>query len=144
MAPYLETGIVTLILDAEDVFTKPLNIVIGENSFRSVLIFLLIYGVAIGIYYSTKRNYRRGEEHGSAKWGDAESINKKYRQKPASDNKLLTQHVRIGMDGKKHRRNLNVLVCGGSGSGKTRFYCKPNIMQANTSFVVLDPKGQLQ
>lgn len=143
MAPYLETGIVTLILDAEDVFAKPFNIVIGENSFRSVLIFLLIYGVAIGIYYSTKRNYRRGEEHGSAKWGDAESINKKYRQKPASDNKLLTQHVRIGMDGKKHRRNLNVLVCGGSGSGKTRFYCKPNIMQANTSFVVLDPKGEI-
>ena len=143
LAPYLETGIAALILDAEDVFAKPFNIVMCENSFKSVLIFLLIYGVAIGIYYSTKRNYRRGEEHGSAKWGDAESINKKYRQKPASDNKLLTQHVRIGMDGKKHRRNLNVLVCGGSGSGKTRFYCKPNIMQANTSFVVLDPKGEI-
>ena len=57
-------------------------------------------------------------------------------------NKLLTQHVAIGLDGRKHRRNLNVLVIGGSGAGKTRFYCKPNLMQANTSFVVLDPKGE--
>ena len=61
-------------------------------------------------------------------------------QKPISENKILTQNVMLGLDGKKHRRNLNVLVCGGSGAGKTRFYCKPNIMQANTSFIVLDPK----
>ena len=143
IAPYMETGIAEMLLGAEDVFTNPFNIKLCENSLRSVLIFLLIYGISIGIYISTKKNYRRGEEHGSAKWGNAESINKKYRQKPDSDNKLLTQRVRIGMNGKKHRRNLNVLVCGGSGSGKTRFYCKPNIMQANTSFVVLDPKGEI-
>lgn len=143
IAPYMETGIAEMLLGAEDVFANPFNIKLCENSLRSVLIFLLIYGISIGIYISTKKNYRRGEEHGSAKWGNAESINKKYRQKPDSDNKLLTQRVRIGMNGKKHRRNLNVLVCGGSGSGKTRFYCKPNIMQANTSFVVLDPKGEI-
>jgi len=142
-APYLDVGIMTLIMDAENIFAKPFHIEICKDSFRSVLIFLLIYGGAIGIYFSTKKNYRRGEEHGSAKWGDAETINKKYRQRPPSNNKLLTQHVRIGMNGKKHRRNLNVLVCGGSGAGKTRFYCKPNIMQANTSFVVLDPKGEI-
>ena len=98
--------------------------------------------MAIGIYFSTRRNYRRREEHGSAKWGNADALNKKYRDKDPSENKLLTQNVRIGLDGKKHRRNLNILVCGGSGAGKTRFFCKPNAMQCNTSFVVLDPNGK--
>lgn len=94
-------------------------------------------------YLSTEHNYRRREEHGSAKWGTAASVNKKYANKDKTENKLLTQNVAIGLDGRKHRRNLNVLVCGGSGAGKTRFYAKPNIMNANTSFVVLDPKGEL-
>ena len=95
------------------------------------------------VYFSTRRNYRRREEHGSAKWGNAGALNKKYRDKDPSANKLLTQNVRIGLDGKKHRRNLNILVCGGSGAGKTRFFCKPNAMQCNTSFVILDPKGEI-
>ena len=64
---------------------------------------------------------------------------------PAEDNKILTQNVKLGLNGKKHRRNLNVLVCGGSGAGKTRFYCKPNIMQCskNISYVLTDPKGEI-
>jgi type IV secretion system protein VirD4 len=99
--------------------------------------------MGIAIYLSNDRNYRRREEHGSAKWGSPSSVNKKYADKEKTDNKLLTQNVAIGLDGRKHRRNLNVLVCGGSGSGKTRFFAKPNIMNANTSFVVLDPKGEL-
>lgn len=99
--------------------------------------------MGIGVYFSTRRNYRRREEHGSAKWGNAGALNKKYRDKDPSANKLLTQNVRIGLDGKKHRRNLNILVCGGSGAGKTRFFCKPNAMQCNTSFVILDPKGEI-
>ena len=99
--------------------------------------------MAITIYLSTKKNYRRREEHGSARWGNANEINKKYKQLPMDRNKLLTQNVCIGLNGKKHRRNLNVLVCGGSGAGKTRFYCKPNVMQCNTSMVILDPKGEI-
>ena len=79
-------------------------------------------------------------EHGSAKWGDARAVNKKYRQRPDNMNKILTMNVRIGFDGHKHRRNLNVLVIGGSGAGKTRFYVLPNVMQANCSKVILDPK----
>ena len=99
--------------------------------------------MGIGIYLSTARNYRRREEHGSAKWGNAGQVNKKYENKAKpEENKILTQKTKIGLDGRKHRRNLNVLVCGGSGAGKTRFYAKPNIMQANTSFVILDPKGE--
>ena len=119
------------------------SVTVCEDSLKTVLIFLLAYGMGIGIYLSTRRNYRRREEHGSAKWGDAGAINKKYRDKDPTENKLLTQNVRIGLDGKKHRRNLNILVCGGSGAGKTRFFCKPNAMQCNTSMVILDPKGEI-
>ena len=125
-----------------NVFNNPFHIEVCEDSVKTVLILFLCYGMGIGIYFSTQRNYRRREEHGSAKWGNARAVDKKYRQSPYSDNKLMTQNVRIGLNAKKHRRNLNTLVCGGSGAGKTRFYAKPNIMNANTSFVVLDPKGK--
>lgn len=118
-----------------------LSTMVCEDSVKTVLIFLLAYAMGIGVYFSTRRNYRRREEHGSAKWGNAGALNKKYRDKDPSANKLLTQNVRIGLDGKKHRRNLNILVCGGSGAGKTRFFCKPNAMQCNTSFVILDPSS---
>lgn len=110
---------------------------------KTVLIFLLCYGLGIGVYLSTDRNYRRREEHGSAKWGDPRAINRKYADKEPTANKILTQNVAIGLDGRRHRRNLNVLVVGGSGAGKTRFYAKPNIMNANTSLIILDCKGEI-
>ena len=122
---------------------NPLNISWCENSIKSILIFLLIYIMIIAVYESTKKNYRRGEEHGSAKWGSASELNKKYMQKPENMNKILTKNVKLGLKGKQHKRNLNVLVVGGSGAGKTFSYCKPNIMQANSSFVCLDPKGEI-
>ena len=127
---------------ANEIFADPYHIQFVPGSIKTVLLFLCVYVMGIGIYLSMRRNYRRGEEHGSARWGDAGQVNRKYHQRPENMNKLLTQHVAIGLDGRKHRRNLNVLVIGGSGAGKTRFYCKPNLMQANTSFVVLDPKGE--
>ena len=142
-APYVGGGIVEIIRGLTDAMGSPFAVTVCEDSVKTVLIFLAAYGMAIGIYLSTRRNYRRREEHGSAKWGNADALNKKYRDKDPSENKLLTQNVRIGLDGKKHRRNLNILVCGGSGAGKTRFFCKPNAMQRNTSFVVLDPKGEI-
>ena len=142
-APYVSGGLVEIIRGIPVAMGNPLEITMCEDSVKTVLIFLLAYAMGIGIYFSTRRNYRRREEHGSAKWGDAGAVNKKYRDKDLSANKLLTQNVRIGLDGKKHRRNLNTLVCGGSGAGKTRFYCKPNLMQANSSFVILDPKGEI-
>lgn len=137
----------TTILPSEKAFAYKMRLEAmnrqGQRSDLTSLIFLLAYGMGIGIYLSTRRNYRRREEHGSAKWGNTKALNKKYRDKDLSSNKLLTQNVRIGLDGKKHRRNLNILVCGGSGAGKTRFFCKPNAMQCNTFFVVLDPKGEI-
>ena len=122
--------------------SDPFHIQPSEYSLRTVFLFAAAYVMGIGIWISTKRNYRRGEEMGSAEWGDARRLCRKYRDRDDAQNKILTQNVKIGLDGRKHRRNLNVLVCGGSGAGKTRFYCKPNIMQANTSMVVLDPKGE--
>ena len=142
-APYVSGGLVEIIRGLPVAMGNPFEITMCEDSVKTVLIFLLAYAMGIGVYFSTRRNYRRREEHGSAKWGNAGALNKKYRDKDPSANKLLTQNVRIGLDGKKHRRNLNILVCGGSGAGKTRFFCKPNAMQCNTSFAILDPKGEI-
>ena len=143
IAPSVSGGLPEILPKLMTVFNNPFHIEFCEDSLKTVLVLLLAYGMAIGIYFSTRRNYRRREEHGSAKWGDAKAVNKKYYQAPKSENKLMTQNVSIGINAKKHRRNLNTLVCGGSGAGKTRFYCKPNLMQANTSFVILDPKGEI-
>ena len=142
LAPYWEGSVFELITQLDAVFAEPWHVEWTRSSLRAVLFCIFAYAMGIGIWLSTRRNYRRGEEHGSAKWGDAAAVNRKYRQHPANMNKILTQKVRIGFDAHKHRRNLNVLVIGGSGAGKTRFYVKPNIMQANCSMVVLDPKGE--
>lgn len=143
VAPALRSGLPNLIRNLAVVFSNPFHIVWCEDSVKAVLIFICAYVMGIGIYLSTARNYRRREEHGSAHWGNAGQVNKKYENRAEPEkNKILTQKTKIGLDGRKHRRNLNVLVCGGSGAGKTRFYAKPNIMQANTSFVILDPKGE--
>lgn len=143
IAPNLNNGLMSIITGFTESMNNPLNISWCENSIKSILIFLLIYIMIIVVYESTKKNYRRGEEHGSAKWGSASELNKKYMQKPENMNKILTKNVKLGLKGKQHKRNLNVLVVGGSGAGKTFSYCKPNIMQANSSFVCLDPKGEI-
>ena len=143
IAPSVGGGLPEILPKLLTVFNNPFQIELCEDSLKTVLVLLLCYGFGIGIYFSTRRNYRRREEHGSAKWGDARAVNKKYCQTPKSENKLMTQNVSIGLNAKKHRRNLNTLVCGGSGAGKTRFYCKPNLMQCNSSFVILDPKGEI-
>ena len=143
IAPYLSEGLPGLVANFGSAMNNPLNIQLCEDSARAVLILLLAYGVGLGIYISNDRNYRRREEHGSARWGIAHVVNRKYADKNWTHNKILTQNVSIGMDGRKHRRNLNVLVCGGSGAGKTRFYAKPNLMNADCSYVVLDPKGEM-
>ncbi|MGN0245317.1 MAG: VirD4-like conjugal transfer protein, CD1115 family [Lachnospiraceae bacterium] len=143
LAPYLDGGLVEILPQISNVLSNPFHITLCEDSLKTVLVFLFCYGMGIGIYASTRKNYRREEEHGSSKWGYAQKVCKAYRDSPYEKNKILTQNVQIGLNMKKHRRNLNTIVCGGSGAGKTRFYCKPNLMQANTSFVVLDPKGEL-
>ena len=143
VAPLAEDGLAEVLINSDKILKDPFDIRMCEGSLKTAALFLAVYIMSICIYHTSRRNYRKGEEHGSAQWGDPSAVDRKYHQRPDTANKLLTQHVRIGIDGRKHRRNLNVLVCGGSGAGKTRFYCKPNIMQANTSLVVLDPKGEI-
>ena len=141
-APNLSGGLFAVIERFPKAIEHPFHITICADSIKTVFVSLLAYGLGIGIYCSTRRNYRRGEEHGSAVWGNAKAVNKKYSEREFGANKLMTQNVRICYDSRRHRRNLLTLVIGGSGSGKTRFYAKPNLLQANTSFVVLDPKGE--
>ena len=143
VAPFLSEGLTGIVEGLASGMREPFSIQWCADSPKSILLLLLMYGMGIGIYFATRQNYRHGEEHGSAKWGTAKEVNHKYADKRSDQNILLTNHVKIGLDGRKHRRNLNVLVVGGSGAGKTRFYAKPNILQANTSFVALDPKGEL-
>ena len=122
---------------------QPFFITYTPYTFKCILIFTAAYFLGIGIYESQKRNYRRGVEHGSAKWGNVSEICRRYCEKQYTKNLLLTQHFRMGLDGYKHKRNLNVLVVGGSGAGKSRTYAIPNIMQCNCSMVITDPKAEL-
>lgn len=143
LAPAAHGGLPEIVARFSAVMNDPFHIELCGDSLKTVLVLLCVYGLAVGVILSSRRNYRRGEEHGSAKWGSARTVNRKYRAAALEDNKIFTQNVRMGLDGRKHRRNLNTVVVGGSGAGKTRFYAKPNLCQANTSFTVLDPKGEL-
>ena len=109
---------------------------------KCIIIVLLLCAFAVLLYRSDREKRRPGGEYGTAKWEAAETMNQKYADKDGP-NVILTQHVSIGMDGYKHQRNLNVLVVGGSGSGKTRYFCKPGLMDANCSYLVVDPKGEM-
>lgn len=127
IAPSISGGLSEILEALPAAMNDPFQIVWCEDSVKTVLIFIAAYGLGIGIYLSSRRTYRRGEEHGSAKWGDPRAVNRKYRDKNPFQNRIFTQHVRMGLDGKKHRRTLNTLVCGGSGAGKAAF------MQRSTS-----------
>ncbi len=124
IAPLLDGGLSQIINELPTAINTPFKISIVENSMKTVLIFLLIYGVSIGAYFSTRKNYKKGKEHGSAKWGNTREINRKYKQLPESENRILTQDIRLGLNAKKHRRNLNTLVIGRKWSRKNIILCK--------------------
>lgn len=104
---------------------------------------LVIYGCAIAFYYATRQNRRPGEEHGSAHWGNVRKLNKKYRDKDPGKNVILTQHLQMSMNSRNHYRNLLQIIVGGSGSMKTIGVVLPNVMLANASYIVTDPKGEI-
>jgi type IV secretion system protein VirD4 len=143
LAPFVNKGLFYIISEFSNIIDNPFNITWCNDSLRTILVLVMIYILLIAMYVFNDKNYRKGIEYGSAKWGNSKVINKKYLQLPIESNKILTNNIQIGYNSKKHRRNLNTLVIGGSGAGKTRFYAKPNIMQCNTSFVILDPKGEI-
>ena len=126
------------------VLERPFSIGWTPYTLKCMLGSLLLYGCGVALYYSSRENRRPGEEYGSAKWGNPKELNRKYMDHRHKDaNIILTQRVRLGMDGYITQRNMNVLVVGGSGSCKTRFFCKPNIYSANCSYLITDPKGEL-
>lgn len=126
------------------VMETPYHIEFTLYTGKCILICLGCYGLGISYYFVSKGNKRTGEEYGSARWGSVSEINRKYKnRKEPGQNAILTQNIQIGLDGRKHKRNLNILVVGGSGAGKTRYFVKPNIMQCNCSYIIADPKGEL-
>ena len=145
MASCYEPGMtIFTLMDAFSAATKnPFSLHWTPYTMKFIGIFLLLYGGAILFYYTGQKNTRPGEEHGSASWGSVRELDKKYRDKDAGKNVILTQHLQMSMNGKQHRRNLLQIIVGGSGSGKTRFLAKPNLMLANASFIVTDPKGEM-
>lgn len=118
IAPAISGGLPEILARFPAVINDPFHIELCKDSLKAVLILLAVYGMGIGINLSSRRNYRKGEEHGSAKWGDARTVNKKYRATTPEENKIFTQNVRIDLNTRKHRRNLNTVVVGGSGAGK--------------------------
>ena len=142
VAPCIHEGLFDAIIYLNEAMNSPFSFELCQDTLKCILISESIYCFSYLAYYYNRKNYRRNEEYGSAKWANNKAVNKKYTEKDYYSNKILSQNVRIGLDGRRHRRNLNTLVIGGSGAGKTRFFGKPNLMQCNTSFVVLDPKGE--
>ena len=126
------------------VLERPFSIGWTAHTPKFMLVSLIIYAFGIALYYSGRENRRPGEEYGSARWGDPRALCQKYMDhQHKTANIILTQRVRLGMDGYKTQRNMNILVIGGSGSGKTRYFCKPGLYSANCSYLVTDPKGEL-
>ena len=142
VAPCIHEGLFDAIIYLNEAMNSPFSFELCQDTLKCILISESIYSFSYLAYYYNRKNYRRNEEYGSAKWANNKAVNKKYAEKDYYSNKILSQNVCIGLDGRRHRRNLNTLVIGGSGAGKTRFFGKPNLMQCNTSFVVLDPKGE--
>ena len=142
VAPCIHEGLFDAIIYLNEAMNSPFSFELCQDTLKCILISESIYSFSYLAYYYNRKNYRRNEEYGSAKWANNKAVNKKYSEKDCYSNKILSQNVRIGLDSRRHRRNLNTLVIGGSGAGKTRFFGKPNLMQCNTSFVVLDPKGE--
>lgn len=145
LAGRYEEGMTVFDLAAQfsEVMKTPFALRWTPHTGRFIGIFLLLYGGAILFYYTGQKNTRPGEEHGSASWGSVRELDRKYRDKDATQNVILTQHLQMSMNGRLHRRNLLQIIVGGSGSGKTRFLAKPNLMLANASFIVTDPKGEM-
>ena len=142
VAPCIHEGLFDAIIYLNEAMNSPFSFELCQDTLKCILISESIYSFSYLAYYYNRKNYRRNEEYGSAKWANNKAVNKKYAEKDYYSNKILSQNVRIGLDSRRHRRNLNTLVIGGSGAGKTRFFGKPNLMQCNTSFVILDPKGE--
>lgn len=143
VAPVWNQGIVEIFRVISEAIKYPLRLQWKQDTLRCILFLLLVYATGCGIYVSSRGHYRRKEEYGSAKWGSVHGLNRKYAARNYNSNHLLTENVRMSLNTRKHKRNLNTIVCGGSGSGKTRGYCLPNVLCGNGSMVIIDVKGEI-
>ena len=125
------------------ILERPFDIQWTPYTLKFMVVGLVLYAFAVTLYFSGRQNKRPGEEHGSAHWGNVHTLNLKYRDKDPRNNVILTQNLRMSLNGQKHLRNLLQIVVGGSGSGKTRYVVKPNLYEANASYIATDPKGEL-
>ena len=123
------------------ILERPFDIRWTPYTLKFMVVALVLYAFAVTLYFSSRQNKRPGEEHGSAHWGNVHTLNLKYRDKDPHNNVILTQNLRMSLNGRKHLRNLLQIVVGGSGSGKTRYVVKPNLYEANASYIATDPKG---
>lgn len=143
LAPYLSSGFVPLLQNIGQIFQNPFHLTLTTESAKYALLFSALYLLIVFALYSSKQGYRKGEEYGSARFGNAKALCKKYEDRTPENNLILTRHFQIGLDGYRHQRNINILVVGGSGAGKSRSYAMPNLLQANASYIALDPSGEL-
>ena len=144
-APHAEQGLFALLVSAGTVLSSPFSIEICPLSFRLLAVSEAAYVlVMLTVLSSAGRNERPGEEHGSASFGNAAEIAARYRNREFAGNRILTEHVMMSTEPFAHMRNLNTMVCGGSGAGKTRYYVTPNILSSSvTSLIVTDPKSEI-
>ena len=142
-APLAGSGLPGLLEGLAEAMSHPFRITLCGQSLRYAAVVLVAGWCCAAVFFTGGKNLRPGAEHGSARWGNARTVNRRYEGRNGEGSKILTDSVSIGMDGRRHGRNLNVIVVGGSGSGKTRFFCLPNILNArDESIIVLDPKGE--
>ena len=125
--------------------SKPIANYWNDNSLKFIAIAILVYGVAILMYYTSQRNLMPGKEYGTARFDNPKLVNKVLMDKDENFNRILSNNVKMSLNFRRLKLNGNVLICGGSGAGKTFYEVKPNLMQMphNCSFIITDPKGEI-
>lgn len=144
IAPYAEGGLPGILLNMNEITAHPFRLEFCADTGKAVGIFLGGYVLVLLYIFGSQKNFRHGEEHGSAKWENVYLLNHRLHDKEHPDeNRILSRHLSITTDQRKLDKNLFTLVIGGSGSRKTRAYVKPNLLQCNSSYIIMDPKGEL-
>lgn len=138
-------NLMTFMESFNQVCQKPFANYFNDNTVKSTAIALGIYAMAILMYYTSQRNYMPGKEYGTARFESPRKVNQVLMDKDENFNRILSQNVKMSLDFRKLKLNGNILICGGSGAGKTFYEVKPNLMQMprNCSFICTDPKGEI-
>ena len=140
-----DTNLYVFLADFSKVIQSPFRNYFNQYTLGAICFSLIAYLMLMLLYYTGRRNYMPGREYGSAKFADAKEVTKKLQDQNGDYNRILSENVRISLDTRYTRLNNNVLIIGGSGSGKTFYEVKPNLMDMphHCSFIVTDPKGEI-